>query len=50
MPDNEPIDGAPLVEVANGPAAWGRPLAQSTTALIPFLDDDDSTLDADTRN
>ncbi len=48
VPYDEPIDGAPAVVVNSGPAAWGRPLAQSTTALIPFLEDDDSTLDADT--
>ncbi len=50
VPYDEPIEGAPKVVVNSGPAAWGRPLAQSTTALIPFLNDDDSTLDADTRN
>ncbi len=47
-PAGHPIPDAPDVLVQNGPAAWGRPLAQSTTALIPFLQDDDSTLDADT--
>ncbi len=48
VPENHPIYDTPPV-VVNGKAAWGRPLAQSTTALIPFLGDDDSTLDADTR-
>ena len=49
VPANHPIKDTPPVVVSNGKAAWGRPLAQSTTALIPFLGDDDSTLDADTR-
>jgi hypothetical protein len=44
---DEPITGTPKVTMAAGPAAWGRPLNQSTTALAPFLADRDSTLDAD---
>jgi hypothetical protein len=47
---DHPIEGTPDVEMDNGPAAWGRPLAQSTTALAPFLADLDATLDADPLN
>jgi hypothetical protein len=47
---NQPIQGTPDVQVDNGPAAWGRPLAQSTTALVPFLTDLDATLDVDPLN
>jgi hypothetical protein len=45
-----PIPGTPKVTNAGGPAAWGRPLNQSTTALAPFLADLNSTLDADPIN
>jgi hypothetical protein len=45
-----PIDAQWMDVSSGGDAAWGRPLAQSTTDLIPFLADDDATLDADTRN
>jgi hypothetical protein len=45
-----PVPGTPKVTNAGGPAAWGRPLNQSTTALAPFLADLDSTLDADPLN
>ena len=41
-----PIPGAPAVSVPNA-AAWGRPLAQSTTDLEPSTDDESPTLDAD---
>ena len=45
---DNPIDGTPEIGSGiGGFAAWGRPLSQSTTALIPFLGDADSTLDAD---
>jgi hypothetical protein len=49
LPGNVPIQGTPGVAVPN-PAAWGRPLAQSTTPLTPFLADLDPTLDADPLN
>ncbi len=44
-----PIPGTPAVAL---PASsnWGRPLAQSTTSLVPFLQDEDAVLNADTRN
>jgi hypothetical protein len=40
---------APVVPciVQIGKAAWARPLAQSTTALTPFLGDFHATFDAD---
>ena len=38
------------IALTGGPAAWGRPLSQSTTAAVPFLGDDPATLDADVRN
>ncbi len=41
-----PIPGAPAVSVPNA-AAWGRPLAQSTTDLEPATGDESPTLDAD---
>ncbi len=49
VPENQPIQFAPEVRLANdaGPAAWARPLAQSTTALIAFLTDQHAVLDAD---
>jgi hypothetical protein len=47
---DQPIPGTPVIRMASGPAAWGRPLNQSTTALAPFLADLDSTLDADPLN
>ncbi len=51
IPENQPIIGAPEISLTGSDQAYvGRPLAQSTTSLIPFLDDDDATLDADTRN
>jgi hypothetical protein len=44
----EPIDGTPEIGTGvGGYTAWGRPLAQSTTALIPFLGDESAVLDAD---
>ncbi len=43
---NVPIVGAPAVSVPNA-AAWGRPLAQSTTDLEPSSGDESPTLDAD---
>jgi hypothetical protein len=49
LPGSAPIPGAPAVNVP-ALAGWGRPLAQSTTALAPFLADRDSTLDADPLN
>jgi hypothetical protein len=50
VPPNEPIPGTPGITVQNGPAAWGRPLSQSTTALLPFLGDQSPVLDADPVN
>ena len=52
VPEGQPIPGAPEVKLQNtdDKAAYGRPLAMSTTAIIPFLDDDPATLDADVRN
>ncbi len=50
LPGGEPIPSAPPITVVDSPAAWGRPLAQSTTALIPFQDDRPAVLDADTLN
>ncbi len=49
IPPNEPIKNAdsPGVFVSNGPAAWGRPLAQSTTSLVAFPGDEATTLNAD---
>jgi len=34
------------IPIAGGPAAWGRPLSQGRTALVPFLSDQDPVLDA----
>ena len=49
--EGHPIDAQTMdLTVNDDEAAWGRPLAQSTTDLIPFLGDDAATLDADTRN
>ncbi len=50
VPAGQPVSNASPVVVGNGPAAWGRALAQSTTSLLPFEDDDDSVLDTDVRN
>jgi hypothetical protein len=47
VPAGAPIPGTPAVEVQQGQAAWGRPLAQSTTPLAPFLADAHPVLDAD---
>jgi hypothetical protein len=48
LPGNQPIAGTPPVNVPNA-AAWGRPLAQSTTDLVPNAGDQDPTLDVDPR-
>ncbi len=45
----DPIPGTPAVTLP-AESSWGRPLAQSTTALIPFLQDANAVLDADARN
>ena len=50
LEEDDLIDGSPDVRVGLIPAAWGRPLDMSTTSLVPFLSDDNATLDADTRN
>jgi hypothetical protein len=50
LPGNAPIQGTPVIPVGAAFAAWARPLAQSTTALAPFLADLDSTLDVDPLN
>jgi hypothetical protein len=50
VPANHPIQGTPPIAAANMPAAWGRPLDQSTTALLPFLSDQHPVLDADPLN
>ena len=49
VPADSPIQHAPEVRLTGdaGPAAWARPLAQSTTALIPFLFDQHAVLDAE---
>jgi hypothetical protein len=48
-PDH-PIPGTPAITQAFGESAFGRPLNQARTALVPFLADAPSTLDADPLN
>ena len=36
----------PIVNTGASPAAWGRPLAQGRTSLVPFLNDQNAVLDA----
>ncbi len=52
LPGNEPVPNAPNLPISQGTAAWARPLAQSTTPLLPFLfpGDQFTVLDADARN
>ena len=47
LPGGEPIPNTPQIVIMNSPAGWGRPLTQSTTALIPFLGDAAPVLNAD---
>ncbi len=43
--------GAGPISLSGGDVAnWGRPLSQSTTAVVPFKADQHATLDADPRN
>ena len=45
---NQPALTQPnAITMANGPAAWGRPLSQGRGALMPFGNDLNPTLDAD---
>jgi hypothetical protein len=46
LPGNQPIAGTPPVNVPY-PTAWGRPLAQSTTDLIPNPGDKPAVFDAE---
>ena len=46
LPGGQPIPGAPALGV-DVPAAWARPLTQGRGALVPFLADQDPTLDTD---
>ncbi len=41
IPMDQPIEDTPAIPLSNQASAWGRPLAQSTQALVPQTGDDD---------
>ncbi len=43
----QPHAGQPNAFVSPDAAAWGRPLVQGRAAILPFLNDEDPTLDVD---